>query len=275
MMNLFSTRWLVALVSVVIITEAQHFGTFVHETAFYTMTYDVEENYEVTFGFNVTVQPSELYPDAESSSFKIGPFSLKRVHQDAFTVDFEGQEDTRRDWYLSMEKALIAGRLVSQPSSQYPPLDMSLGDLTTITYKDADTLLTTFQKGRMNFRRTTHSPRPGRFLYQDCMNPSLQLSVEIESESHVGIAATCGWRYTPYVRFNLERRSRTLYDHYDVVPAGEVTLEKFRQMVRSACPTRYVTDFDLFFIIVATERVILVEFEGVILPLVQSTTSPS
>ncbi|KAF4734940.1 hypothetical protein FOZ62_007050, partial [Perkinsus olseni] len=53
------------------------------------------------------------------------------------------------------------------------------------------------------------------------------------------IAATCGWRYTPYVRFNLKRRPRTLYDHYDVVPAGEVTLEEFRQMVRSACPTRH------------------------------------
>ncbi|KAF4684353.1 hypothetical protein FOZ60_007952 [Perkinsus olseni] len=175
MMDLSSTRWLVALVPVAILTEAQHFGTFVHETAFYTMTYDVEENYEVTFGFNVTVQPSELYPDAESSSFEIGPFSLRRVHRDAFTVDFEGQEDSLRNWYLSMEKALIAGRL-------------------------------------------------------DCMNPPLQLSVGIESESHVGIAATCGWRYTPYVRFNLERRSRTLYDHYDVVPAGEVTLEEFRQM---------------------------------------------
>ncbi|KAF4651711.1 hypothetical protein FOZ61_010258, partial [Perkinsus olseni] len=107
-MDLSSTRWLVALVPVAILTEAQHFGTFVHETAFYTMSYDVEENYELTFGFN--------------------------------------------------------------------------------------------------------------------------LSVEIESESHVGIAATCGWRYTPYVRFNLKRRSRTLYDHYDVVPAGEVTLEEFRQM---------------------------------------------
>ncbi|KAF4741160.1 hypothetical protein FOZ63_024117, partial [Perkinsus olseni] len=106
---------------VAIIAEAQHFGMFIHKTAYYSITYEVNKNYEVTFGVNVTAEPNEWFPDAKSSSFQYGPYPLRRSTESSFAVDFEGHKHSLRDWYISLEQALVAGG-VTVSDGEYPPI---------------------------------------------------------------------------------------------------------------------------------------------------------
>ncbi|KAF4741739.1 hypothetical protein FOZ63_028093 [Perkinsus olseni] len=266
MMNFLPT-WLV-VIQVAIIAEAQHFGMFVHKASYYSITYEVNKNYEVTFGVNVTVEPSQWFPDAKSSSFQYGAYPLKRLSSNAFTVDFEGHKHSLRDWYMSMEKAMVDGGVI-ESHGNYPPIGMTDGDLTVLQYEGPDTLTVNFQDDAISFSRVSRSLAAGKFVYKDCMKPRLRLRYKVSSDSSVHIKAACDGKRISRATFKLVHRDGSAnYQHYDVVPAGKGTLDEFRQQMRTTCRLRYVSANDFSRVTFAADGVILVRLGDVAVALV-------
>ncbi|KAF4741738.1 hypothetical protein FOZ63_028092 [Perkinsus olseni] len=260
MMSSLPTRLMV--VQIAIIAEAQHFGIFVHTTAYYSITYEVKKNYEVTFGVNVTVEPTEWFPDAKSSSFRLGPYPLKRLSSNAFTVDFEGHKHSLRDWYMLTQLSMVAGG-ITEVDDEYPPMGIKFGDLSIIHYEDLDTISATFRGEEIIFKRVTRSWKPGRFVYRECMDPRFWLSYDIDTDGFVSMRAKCEGRRTRRVRFHLVPRTGDSYEYYDVLPSGDgTTLAEFQQSVRSVCRTKYVTPIDFSYVTFAGDDVLFVMLGG-------------
>ncbi|KAF4651644.1 hypothetical protein FOZ61_010316 [Perkinsus olseni] len=259
---------LVITQALVIVTTAQDVGKFVHETADYRITYDVDENHEATFTFWVPSPPGRWSPDGTSNSssvvrqppeeFTHGAYPLSKTDTFTYAIDFDGSRASAHAWYKSIERLLLRNNVIDYDDSELYG-GIQSGDLTVLTYTSGDSFSTSFRDEEIRFMRVGGSLTPGEYVFKEKAAPYLEVDYRIRSNGYGDMMVKCKRRRTSRLSFKLSHRTKGLqYDHYAVEPASGGTLYQFLHQVRAVCPTIRLDTDDLSKVIFATERTIFV-----------------
>ncbi|KAF4713652.1 hypothetical protein FOZ63_010803, partial [Perkinsus olseni] len=104
-------------------------GKFVHETADYRITYDVNENHQATFTFWVPSPPGRQPPE----EFTHGPYLLSKTDTSTYAVEFDGSRASAHDWYKSIERLLLRNNVIDNDHPERYG-GVQPGDLSVLTY---------------------------------------------------------------------------------------------------------------------------------------------
>ncbi|KAF4659538.1 hypothetical protein FOZ61_004667 [Perkinsus olseni] len=242
-MNFIST-WLISA-QLLVITTAQPFGNFVHRGAVYNITFVMNEKGQIFFGFTSTAPPPPGSPPGTPPRHLgnyYGLYPLSKIRDNTYAVNFSGAS-------------------VGVAGADEPLAGIQTGDLTTLTYTADDTLITSFRKDTIEFKRVPYPFIPGEFEYYETKAPHLRLSYRVHSTGAVGIQALCdGGSITPRFVFKLTRPDWGM--PYNVRSIGLTPPYALTQMVQSDCPTAGVQDTDLLQVTFITKDTIFVTVGG-------------
>ncbi|KAF4737443.1 hypothetical protein FOZ62_026426 [Perkinsus olseni] len=269
--------------ALVIVTTAQDVGKFVHETADYRITYDVNENHQATFTFWVPSPPGRWSPDRSSYSFSVvrqppeefthGPYLLSKTDTSTYAVEFDGSRASAHDWYKSIERLLLRNNVIDNDHPErYGGIQP--GDLSVLTYTSGDAFSTSFQNEEIKFMRVGGSLIPGEYVFKEKVAHYLEVSYRIHLDGRGDMRFKCKKRRTSRLSFKLSHRTKGLqYDHYAVETTGVRTLYQFLHQVRAVCPTTHLDADDLSKVVFATEKTIFVALGKARLALTSSALS--
>ncbi|KAF4683462.1 hypothetical protein FOZ60_009051 [Perkinsus olseni] len=258
MMNFVST-WLIPA-QLLVITTAQDVGRFVHRGGVYNITYDVNEEGQIFFGFTSTAPPLPGSPAGTPPRYLgnyYGLYPLSKVGDNTYAV---GPRADVASWYGAITDQL---QQLGVAKAHEPLAGIQSGDLTTLTYTSGDTFTSNFRNETIEFKRIPYGLIAGEFEYSEAEAPHLKLHYRIRSNGAVGIQASCdGGSITPRFLFKLTRRDIGM--PYSVRSLGMTSLYPLIRMVRSDCPTAGVKYTDLSNVVFATQNTIYVRVGGVI-----------
>ncbi|KAF4658241.1 hypothetical protein FOL46_007053 [Perkinsus olseni] len=250
--------WLVAL-QALLITMAQDVGKFVHRAGDYRITYDVDENHEVTFTFWTFT--FEVGPGEE---FTHGPYSLSAARSSTYAIDFDGTRASAHDWYKSIERLLLKNYVIDYDHPE-PYGGIQPGDLTVLTYTSGDSISSKFRREVIEFTRVAAKLTLGKYVFKDEDAPYSEKSYTIRPDKIVAIQAACGGPPTAKFAFKLVPGDAGLpYEHYALKSTQQGTLDDLRQQVRHLCRKDLGPSDEVVF---ATKKTIYVPLGGARTPL--------
>ncbi|KAF4688014.1 hypothetical protein FOZ60_003237 [Perkinsus olseni] len=131
-------------------------GEYVYEGPLFTMTYDVNEDHEVTFSIYVPEPPLRRGDIPQAASISLGPYPLRSVTGFTYTLGFDKAGPDALDWRVELDRFFRNTGLMDYDES-YPSAPSQEWDLTVVTYTSGHSIVTNFQEEKVEFKRVTRN----------------------------------------------------------------------------------------------------------------------
>ncbi|KAF4736890.1 hypothetical protein FOZ63_025441 [Perkinsus olseni] len=203
-----------------LVTTAQDVGDFTHKGSFYTMTYKVNEDKQVTYDIDVP------QVRVTSNVIKLGPYPMRSApvprYRRRFLIDFDRSNITAVEWCKRLETFFKNTGIIGLDEAFSPAVGDQPCDLAALLFPRGDKLIASrFQDRRVVFRRKGFPVVPGKFVYDQPEESNYKVTCTVRSEDDVLIEVEADGAVVSS-RFKLSLRSRPWVDReYITVRFGD------------------------------------------------------
>ncbi|KAF4681474.1 hypothetical protein FOZ60_012069 [Perkinsus olseni] len=186
-----------------LVTTAQDVGDFTHKGSFYTMTYKVNEDKQVTYDIDVP------QVRVTSNVVKLGSYPMR-------------SNITAVEWCKRLETFFKNTGIIGLDEAFSPAVGDQPCDLAALLFPRGDKLIASrFQDRRVVFRRKGFPVVPGKFVYDQPEESNYKVTCTVRSEDDVLIEVEADGAVVSS-RFKLSLRSRPWVDReYITVRFGD------------------------------------------------------
>ncbi|KAF4658242.1 hypothetical protein FOL46_007054, partial [Perkinsus olseni] len=153
------------LIEAILITTAQDVGKFVYEGPLFSMTYDVNEDQEVTFTVHVPEPPLRRGDIPVGVYLSLGPYPLRSATGFTYSLDFDEAGTDALHWRVELDRFLRNTGLMDH-DEVYPSDPSQDWDLTVLTYQSGDSISTNFQNAKIEFKRVAAGVTLGNYVFE-------------------------------------------------------------------------------------------------------------
>ncbi|KAF4688335.1 hypothetical protein FOZ60_002867 [Perkinsus olseni] len=249
-----------------LVTTAQDVGDFAHKGPFYTMTYKVNEDKQVTFDLDVP------QVRVTRNVLKLGPYPLRyapiRRHSNTYRIDFDKSNITALDWCKRWETFFKNNGIIGVDEPYSPAAgDIQLCYLTVLMILPSyHGIPTDFQNRLHEFKRKGYAAVSGMFVYEKPEQTTLSFKVTFTVKSEDDVLIQIEFRgEVLYSRYKLSLHSSPLVDRdYAVTPFGSGldTVQEFGTKVLRKWTLARWRPVDLELLLFATTKTIYTQFRG-------------